>query len=91
MINEQNTREITQREMQFDFDKQQENEKAQQEKKDAIVAEELKREKAIGYAFMGGFGLLLILAFVILRSLQQKKVCRPAHIALGISRFSILN
>ncbi|GAG60940.1 unnamed protein product, partial [marine sediment metagenome] len=73
MRNEKNTREITERDMQYEFDKQQAKDMAEQEKKDAIAAEELKREKAIGYAFMGGFGLLLILAFLIFRNLRQKK------------------
>ncbi|MCB0793892.1 MAG: tetratricopeptide repeat protein, partial [Flavobacteriales bacterium] len=54
VFNEDNTKKITQLQMQYEFDKKEAATRAEQEKKDAIAAEELRRQKVVRNGFMGG-------------------------------------
>lgn len=62
LYNEENIKKLTQTEMQYEFDK-----------KEAVTAEQLRRQNQQRNAFMGGFGLTLLLAASIFISLQQNK------------------
>lgn len=80
VFNKDNTRKLTQMEMQFEFSKQQLQDSLEQAKKDLIVQEELKRQEiqlkaqrqfAIGLSV--GFVLVLLLAIVIYRGYKNKQ------------------
>ncbi|HEY6162328.1 MAG TPA: tetratricopeptide repeat protein [Bacteroidia bacterium] len=73
LVNIDRTREVTRKAMQFDFDRQETRQKAEQEKKDLEQAEKLKRELLLRNVFIAGSVLLLGLALVILRSLRQNR------------------
>jgi class 3 adenylate cyclase/tetratricopeptide (TPR) repeat protein len=66
LFNEENTKKITQLEMQYEFDKKEAATKAEQEKKDAIAAQELKQQKLVRNGFMGGFAVVFLFAGVFL-------------------------
>jgi tetratricopeptide (TPR) repeat protein len=71
--NEENTKQQTETEMQYEFDKREAETKAAQEKKDAVLAEEKRRQNIILWS--AGCGLILMLAFAIFifRSFRQKQ------------------
>ena len=71
--NEENTKRTVEAEMQYEFDKKEAATRLEQEKKDAVAAAEVKRQKIVLYA-ISGFGLL-ILAFAVFayRSFLQKR------------------
>lgn len=73
MYNEENTKKTTQTEMNFEFDKKEAQARAEQEKKDAVAAAEVRRQKIVLWA-ISGFGLL-VLGFAVFawRSFRQKK------------------
>lgn len=71
--NEQNTKKIVSEQMQYEFEKQQAAAKAEQDKKDAIAAQERKKQLIIRNAFIVGFVLVLALAFFIFRGYRQKQ------------------
>jgi class 3 adenylate cyclase/Tfp pilus assembly protein PilF len=64
MFNEENTKELTRLEMQYEFDKKEAVAKAEQEKKDALAAQELKKQKLERNGFMAGFAVVLVFALV---------------------------
>ena len=69
----ENIKKITQMEMQYDFDKQEQVRAFEQEQERIRHQEEIKQQKIIKTAFFIGFCLVAILAFFILRSYYQKK------------------
>ena len=73
LTNEKNTRKLTQISMQYNFDKKQELQELEQQKKDAVKEAQIKRQKMITGFFLLGFLLMLGLAFVIFRSYKQKQ------------------
>jgi tetratricopeptide (TPR) repeat protein len=73
LINEANTRKTVQAQMNYDFDQKQAAEKAEQDKKDALAKQEIKKQNIIRDAFIAGFALTLILAFFIYRGYRQKQ------------------
>jgi serine phosphatase RsbU (regulator of sigma subunit) len=58
--NEENTKKITQEQMQYDFDKKQAEEKAEQDKKDVLAAADKKRQQVITGFISGGLVIVLI-------------------------------
>jgi class 3 adenylate cyclase len=64
IYNEENTRKLTQVQMQYEFSKKEAARLAEQEKKDAIAQEELQRHKLVRNGFMGGFAVVLLFAGV---------------------------
>ncbi|HXB13196.1 MAG TPA: tetratricopeptide repeat protein [Bacteroidia bacterium] len=73
LVNEANTKKTVQAEMNFQFEQKQAVEKAEQDKKDAIVGQEKKKQTIIRNAFIAGFSLMLALAFFIFRGYRQKQ------------------
>lgn len=73
LFNAENTKELVRSEMNFDFEKKQAIAKAEQEKKDALNAEELKQQRMQRNYFITAFILMLFLALFIFRSYQEKK------------------
>ncbi len=73
LVNEANTKKTVQAEMNFEFEKKQTTEKAEQDKKDAIASQEKKKQLVIRNSFIGGFALMFALAFFIFRGYRQKQ------------------
>ncbi len=73
IYNEDNTKNTVRAEMNYNFDKKKAEEKAEQEKKDLLTKKELEWQKFVRNVFIGGFALLLILAFFIYRGSRQKQ------------------
>jgi serine phosphatase RsbU (regulator of sigma subunit) len=73
LINMANTKKIVQTEMNFEFQQKQAADKAEQDKKEAVAEQERKKQKVIRDAFIGGFILMLALAFFIFRGYRQKQ------------------
>jgi tetratricopeptide (TPR) repeat protein len=73
LINEANTKKSVQTEMNFEFEQKQAVEKAQQDKKDVIAQQERNKQVIIRNSFIGGFVLMLALAFFIFRGYRQKQ------------------
>ena len=74
LSNENNTRELVQTRMQFDFDKKVSLTKAAQEKMDLLMAEELKRQKLLRNSFIAGMILLVIVMIILVKSIQRRKL-----------------
>jgi len=73
LYNEEKSKEIGKLEASHEYETQMLEQQKEHEKQQALAAAELKRQRIIGYSFIGGFVLVLILAFVIYRSFRQKK------------------
>lgn len=72
-MNEANTKKTVQGQMQYEFDKKQAADKAENEKKEALNLEALKQQRLQRNYFIVGFVLMLLLALFILRGYRQKK------------------
>lgn len=72
-FNDSNTREITQLEAQFEFDKERRQLEIENEKALLIFDEELKRQALIRNGIIGGSVLLILLAFNYYRSFRIKQ------------------
>jgi serine phosphatase RsbU (regulator of sigma subunit) len=73
LINRQNTKKIVQAEMGFEYQQKQAAEKAEQDKREAVSEQERKKQIVIRNAFIGGFILMLAVAFLIFRGYRQKQ------------------
>ncbi len=78
LINEGNTRKLVQAQMQYDFDKKETAEKLIQQNKDAIVAQDKKRQNIITISIAVGFVLVIVFSFLLLKriniTLKQKRI-----------------
>lgn len=73
VMSEENTRNQTRTEMQYEFDKKAAAEKAVQEKKDALAGEEKRKQAIILWSTAAGLILVLIFSLIVLRSYRQKQ------------------
>lgn len=73
LVNEEKTKETVRAEMNYEFDKQQALQKADQEKKDAIASQELEKQTMQRNGFIAGFAGMLLLSGVTYRSYRNKK------------------
>jgi tetratricopeptide (TPR) repeat protein len=73
LFNEENLTKMVQAQMNFEFDKQQTEEKLKQQQKDALQQQEIYRQKVIAYSLCIGFVLMLLLVITIYRSNKQKQ------------------
>lgn len=73
LFNEEEVKKITGLEYQYQYQKEKELAKAEQEKKDAIQAAEIKRQKTIRNSILGGFVLVLILFTLMWYMFMQKR------------------
>ena len=74
LVNEENTKKLTQEQMQYDFDKKEAESKAEQDKKDALGQKELQKQKLVRDGFIGGFTIVLLFAGVFL--VQRNKIMK---------------
>jgi class 3 adenylate cyclase/tetratricopeptide (TPR) repeat protein len=86
IFNENNTKKLTRLEMQYEFDKKEAATQAEQEKKDAIAVQELKRQKMARNGFIGGFAVVLLFAgvFFVQRNRIGKEKARSEVLLLNI-------
>ncbi|MBI3511592.1 MAG: hypothetical protein HY064_13100, partial [Bacteroidetes bacterium] len=73
LFSQENKKQLVQKEMNYEFDKKQEKQKADQDKKDALAKEQLKQKETERNYFIAGFALVLALAGFIFRSYRQKQ------------------
>jgi adenylate cyclase len=74
MVNTENTKKIVRMEMQYGFDKKQNEVKLIQEKKDLIAKNSLNRQKMFRNSFLAG--IILLVAFSLLVMRQRNKVLK---------------
>ncbi|MBP6697333.1 MAG: tetratricopeptide repeat protein [Flavobacteriales bacterium] len=86
LVNDENKQAIMQQKFQYDYDKKAALLRAEQEKKDAVAAEELRRRNLQRNAFIGGFGLMVLLAgtFFTQRNRIGKEKKRSEELLLNI-------
>ena len=86
IYNDDNTRELTRIQMQYEFDRKEALDRAEQEKRDAIAAQQLQRQKLMRNGFMGGFAVVLLFAgvFLIQRNRIGKEKERSEDLLLNI-------
>lgn len=73
IFSQENKKQLVRKEMNYEFDKKEIAAKAEQDKKDAITAEEKQRQKVIIYSISVGLFLVLLLALFIFRGYRQKQ------------------
>ncbi len=79
LLNEDNIRDITARENQYQFDKEKQVAELENLKREELHTAEVKKQQVLRNAFIGAFALMIIIAALILRSQRQKQ---KANIAL---------
>ena len=86
MKNDENRSAMMTQKFQYDFEKKEALLTAEQEKKDAIATEELRRKNVQRNAFIGGFGLMVLLAgvFFVQRNRINKEKQRSEELLLNI-------
>ncbi|MEX1188432.1 MAG: adenylate/guanylate cyclase domain-containing protein [Bacteroidia bacterium] len=86
IFNEENIKKLTQLEMQYEFDKKEASALAEQERKDTIAEQELKRQKMMRNGFIGGFTVVLLFAgvFLVQRNRIGKEKERSEELLLNI-------
>jgi adenylate cyclase len=70
---DEKSRQITRRELQFEYDKKQQAQQIAQEKRDVVANAELSRQKIMLNVFIGGFALMLLIAGLIFRSYRREQ------------------
>lgn len=73
LFNKENTEKTMRSEMNFEFERQKQQEKLLQEKRDALKNEEMKRQKWVIYFMTIGLLLILVFVFIVLKSYRQKQ------------------
>jgi adenylate cyclase len=86
ILNDENKKEIMSQRFKYDYDKKEALLQAEQEKKDAVAAEELRRKNLQRNAFIGGFALMILLAgtFLFQRNRISKEKARSEELLLNI-------
>lgn len=86
IANDENKQAIMQQKFEYDYDKKEALLQVEQEKKDAIATEQIRRKNLQRNAFIGGFGLMLLLAgtFFFQRNRISKEKKRSEELLLNI-------
>ncbi|MEO8066109.1 MAG: adenylate/guanylate cyclase domain-containing protein [Flavobacteriales bacterium] len=86
VLADENKQEIMSQRFQYDYDKKAVLMQAEQDKKDAVAAEELRRKNLQRNAFIGGFGLMVLLAgvFFVQRNRINVEKKRSEELLLNI-------
>jgi class 3 adenylate cyclase/tetratricopeptide (TPR) repeat protein len=93
ITNDENRKEEMRQQLQYDYDKKEALLVAEQEKRDAVAAEELRRRNLQRNAFIGGFVLMLALAgtFLFQRNRINKEKARSEELLLNILPEEVAN
>jgi len=73
LLNEENIRDITARENQYQFEKEKEVAQLENLRREEVHAAEVKKQQVLRNAFIAAFALMIIIAALILRSYRQKQ------------------
>lgn len=73
LLNEENIRDITARENQYQFDREKQIAELENLKREEVHKAEVKKQQVLRNAFIGAFLLMIIIAGLILRSYRQKQ------------------
>jgi serine phosphatase RsbU (regulator of sigma subunit)/TPR repeat protein len=73
LINQGNTKKLTQQSMQYDFDKEKAVTQAETEKQKLEQEQELQKQQYLTYLFIGGFIMLLAVALLIYKNNKTKQ------------------
>ncbi len=73
VYNEENIKKITGLEYQYEFDKEKQATKLEQEKKDALLAEKAKQQSIIRNSFIAGFILMALVVVLVWRNLRIRR------------------
>lgn len=73
IFNDENKQNALKSEINYEFEKKEQLIRLEQEKKDAISNETLKRQKIQTYSFAGGLGLVFMLTLITWRAYSQKR------------------
>jgi len=73
LINDDVIKKVTEAQMKFDYEKEKEKTRLEQEAKDNLTAERAKKQNIVRNLLVGGFVLLLILVVFILRGYREKQ------------------
>ena len=86
IVNDENAQAIMSQRFKYDYEKKEALLQAEQEKKDAVAAEALRRKNVQRNAFIGGFGLMILLAgvFFTQRNRISKEKARSEELLLNI-------
>ena len=76
VFNLENTKKVMQSKLQYEFDKKEASNRAEQEKRDAIALKELQNQKLLRNYLLGIIGLVLILSFLIYRGYHGQQQLR---------------
>ncbi|HLG33512.1 MAG TPA: tetratricopeptide repeat protein [Bacteroidia bacterium] len=76
LFNQEKNKEITRKEMNYEFEKTQAAEKAGHEKQMAVADVEIKKQKVLKYSFIGGLALTILLFFFGYRYYRVQQVLR---------------
>ena len=74
LFNQEKDKEITRKEMNYEFEKKEAAAKAEQDKKDAVTQQQIQKQKIIRNSTMGGLAAVLIFSIVIFG--QKKKITK---------------
>ncbi len=72
IINTETEKKLARQEVKYEYEKKIQLQAMEQDKKDAIAKEALKRQTVYTYAGVGAFSLMLLLAFVLFRGYRNK-------------------
>ena len=72
-FNQESAQELTRKQMAYEFNRKQEQEKAEREKIELVQKEDAKKEQVFRYVVISGFVLLLISLLIVLRGYRQKQ------------------
>jgi len=79
LFNMEKSKEITRKEMNYEFEKKEAVTKAEQEKKDLLAKKEIQKQKLIRNGLLAGFGLVLIFAGIFFN--QRNKIKKGKKIS----------
>jgi tetratricopeptide (TPR) repeat protein len=73
LFSEESKKQLVRKELNYEFEKKEADEKAEQDKKDILAGEELKEKERERNYFIAGFALVILLAGFIFRGYWQKQ------------------
>src|SRR6185503_1492617 len=72
LLNQEKNKEITRKEMNYEFDKKEAAAKALQDKKDAAAELQIQKQKVLKLSFVGGFSALALLTLFVFNNVRVR-------------------
>ncbi len=73
VYNDENRVKISEQAMQYEYDKKESIQKAEQDKKDALAAEEVKKQNIIRNTLIFGISVVVVISIILYKNYQNKK------------------